>query len=177
MSIGPLVSEVSLSGKELWQDISRRVKDPQKVGLAATVSKEFQEKHGSLYLPGNKMVKNFDPERVWNVVWKITRGLYFHEKGKVLPKDFFPKSFYIQLEAGKEPPPEFSFVAHAPWRGRHPVVFDYKYVIEERLNNFNAWAFLLWGAMILMVCFHDPDCPCASCKRLEHFSLGCARDR
>lgn len=166
LSVGPMVAESSHSGRALWDDIARRIKRPESVGLAVTVSKEFQEKIGSLYLPDGKVAKRFDPDRIWGVIWKIARGLFFYETGRFLPVNT-PNRFYLQLEAGREPPAEFEHVRNAPSKGRYGAIFDYKYVVEEKLNNFNLWAMLFWDAWIVMVGFHDPGCPCDHCQNIR----------
>ena len=164
-SIGPLVMDASVPGRALWHDISKRIQRPESVGLASLVAKEWDEKYGNIYLQNGKIAKRFNPDRVWGVIWKITRGLFFYETGRFLPKNT-PKLFRTQFEVKGAPPDEFSLVCGAPTKGKYKAVFDYRYVVDDKLNNFNLWAMCLWDALIVMVGFHDPACPCEACKKV-----------
>ena len=151
----------SYSGREMLKDIAARFSRPQGLKIGKMVDKEFDERPSGLYLPGNKVIKNFDPERVWRVVWKITRGLFYKEYGRFLPEDT-PRNFNI-VSVGDQPPPEFEAVRDTPSKGQYPGVFDYKCICVPELNNFHYWAMLLWDRLILLISFHDPECCCDIC--------------
>ena len=55
--------------------------------LYQAVRREFEKQPSGLHLPGGRVVKRFQGERVNRVVWKLVRGLYFHEMSSVLPDD------------------------------------------------------------------------------------------
>jgi len=158
-SIAPLAME-SYSGKALWHDISKQYGRPQGRRIGKMILEEFQERPSGLILPSGKVAKKFDGQRVWRVVWKITRGLFFKEMGRFLP-DETPRTYKI-FSAGENPPPEFDFVRNLLPQGQYPGVFDYKY-IEFTEKNFHFWAMLFWDKIIIFVGFHDPHCKCKIC--------------
>jgi hypothetical protein len=162
-SIGPLAME-SYSGKAIWKDISHQFNRPQGERIGKMVSMEFDVRPSGLYLPGEKVAKKFDAERVWRVAWKIVRGLFFKEHGKFLPESTL-RNYYKVVSVGEKPPQEFDAVRNTPSRGQYPGVFDYKYVVVPELNNFNLWAMLFWDRLIKMIGFHDPECPCDTCHK------------
>ncbi|MCF8105626.1 MAG: hypothetical protein K9K64_09095 [Desulfohalobiaceae bacterium] len=85
MAIGSLAMDTS-PGNSLWKDIAHQFARPQGERLGNMVFKEFNNRLPSgLYLPPGKVAKRFDAERVWRVVWKIVRGLFFKEYGRFLP--------------------------------------------------------------------------------------------
>ena len=157
-SVGPLAME-SYSGKALWKDVSDRCDRPQNMRILHMVLKEFDESPSGLMPPFGKVVKRFDDERLWRVVWKIVRGLFFKEIGQVLPEKWAigRKMF----SPGEIPPPEWNFLLSAPKLGQYPAVFDYRYVgIQDKIY---LWAMLFWGRIIMLVGFHVPGCTCREC--------------
>jgi hypothetical protein len=179
-SVGPVAME-SYSGKALWGDISDRCERPQNKRIVQMVLKEFDERPSGLILPFGKVAKRFDGERVWRVVWKIVRGLFFKEIGQVLPDDLPIK--YEILSPGEKPPSEYDIVHTAPPLGQYPTVFDYRYVgIPEKMY---LWAMLFWDRIIMFVGFHLPGCTCRICtnnhigdaKMITPLSVGKTRHR
>lgn len=161
-SIAPL-TKGSFSGNEIWKDISNQFKRPQGQRIGQMVLNEFQERPSGLYLPGNKVVKRFDPKRVWRVVWKITRGLFYKEYGRFLPE--LSSNYFNVFSVNEKPPDYFDVVRNTHSRGQYPGVFDYKFICIPEINNFHLWAMLFWDRLIKIVAFHDPDCVCASCQK------------
>lgn len=161
-SIGPMAGE-SYSGSELWKDIKNRSRKPELKNLFEKVYYEFDERPSGLILPKGKVLKRFDGTRVWRVVWKITRGLFFKEKGIFLP-DKTPRTFDL-YSPGETPKPIFQCVVNEPSRGQYQGVFDYKYTQLPKLNNFHFWAMLFWNQLIMQIGFHDPHCPCEKCQK------------
>jgi hypothetical protein len=157
-SIGPLAME-SYSGTALWEDISSRYERPQNRRLAHMVMKEFDERPSGLVLPFGKVVKRFDGDRVWRVVWKIVRGLYFKEVGQILPDDLSTKCEI--LSPGERPPQIYTPVLNSPSLGQYPGVFDYKYIGFP--GKMYLWAMLFWDRIIMFVGFHVPGCSCKFC--------------
>ena len=163
-SIGPL-TKGSYSGNEIWQDINNQFNRPQGQRIGQMILKEFESRPSGLYLPNGKVVKRFDPKRVWRVVWKITRGLFYKEHGRYLPDE--TPNHYSVISIGEKPPPEFEVVRNTPSRGQYPAVFDYKFVTIPELDNFHFWAMLFWDRLIKLIAFHDPDCNCEKCSSEE----------
>ena len=62
-----------------------------------------------MILPDGKVAKRFDGKRVWRIVWKITRGLFFKEKGIFLP-DNTPRVFDL-YSSGERPKPFFNILS------------------------------------------------------------------
>lgn len=116
-------------------------------------------------MPDGKIVKKYDGDRVWRIIWKITRGLFTYETKRFLPENT-PKLFRSQLDWEKgKPPEEFFQLVKTAVKGNHKGVFAYRYLVDESLNGFNLWSMLLWDAWIVVVGFHDPDCPCDICLK------------
>ena len=126
------------------------------------ILKEFDQRPSGIILAHRKVLKRFNGKRIWRVVWKITRGLFFKEKWQFLPEDT-PRHFKI-VSVDEEPPAEIAYVSDSPSRGQYPGVFDYKYIDIPELNNFHFWAMLFWDRLIMLIAFHDPGCPCDKCK-------------
>jgi hypothetical protein len=154
-SIAPLTME-SYSGSAIWKDILNRRKRVAGNRLHEMVFKEFEPNPAGLVLPDGKVIKKFDAKRIWRVVWKITRGLFFKENGRFLP-DNTPRSFKV-YSVGEMPSVEFSYVRDTQSKGQYPGVFDYKYIVVTQVSNFHLWAFLFWDKLIMQIAFYDPKC-------------------
>ncbi|MDO9586024.1 MAG: hypothetical protein Q7I93_06030 [Syntrophales bacterium] len=165
-SIAPL-TKGSYSGNEIWQDISNQFKRPQGQRIGEMILKEFESRPSGLYLPSGQVAKRFDPERIWRVVWKMTRGLFFKEHSRYLLDD--TPNHYSIISVGEKLPPEFEVVRNTPSRGQYPGVFDYKFVTIPELNKFHFWAMLFWDRLIILIAFHDPDCSCDKCSGNETY--------
>ncbi len=163
-SIAPL-SKGSFSGNEIWKDITNQFKRPQGNRIGKMVFKEFQERPSGLYLPKGKVVKRFDPKRVWRIVWKITRGLFFKEYGRFLPER--TSNYFNVFSVNEKPPDYFDAVRNTPSKGQYPGVFDYKFICVQEINNFHLWAMLFWDRLITVVAFHDPECSCDMCQEVQ----------
>ena len=164
-SIAPL-TKGSYSGNGIWNDISHQFEKSRGQRIGQMILKEFEDRPSGLYLPRGKVVKTFDAERVWRVVWKIVRGLFYKEFTRFLPENT-PKVFKL-VSVGDKPPPEFESVRNTPSKGQYPNVFDYKYIVVPELENFHFWAMLFWDRLVKMVAFHDPECQCEICSKVEN---------
>ena len=161
-SIAPL-TQGSYSGNEIWEDIKHQFERPEGLRIGNMISKEFDSRPSGLHLPNGKVLKRFDSERVWRVVWKILRGLFFKEHQRILPENTL-RTYKVISPEHEVPPPEFAVVRDTPSRGQYPGVFDYKYIIIPELNNFHFWAMLFWSRIITLITFHDPECE-TCCKQ------------
>lgn len=130
-----ILTKGSYSGNAIWEDISNQFERPRGRRIGQMILKEFDKRPSDIILPNRKVLKRFNAKRVWRVVWRITRGPFFKEKGRFLPEDIY-KSFKI-VSVGEKPPPEFAYVGNTPSRGQYPGVFDYKYIDFPKLNNFH----------------------------------------
>ncbi len=163
-SIAPL-AKGSYSGDEIWNDIEHRFQRIEGQRIGQMVLNEFEERPSGLYLPGGKVAKKFDGKRVWRVVWKIVRGLFYKEHARFLPENT-ARLFKI-VSVGEKPPSEFEAVLNASSKGQYPNVFDYKYIVIPELDSFHVWAMLFWDRLIKLAAFHDPECECETCKKDE----------
>jgi len=162
-TFAPLIMNNSRSGKALWKDIKKNFQRKEGLILGQKVLKEFSEKtEGGIILPGELIFKKFDGDRVWRVVWKIVKGLFYKEYKRVLPDNTIKIFDLLQPEINALPE-TFQYVRDTPSRGRYAEVFDYKYIAVKELNNFHYWALLLWDKIIMTIAFHDPDCKCEKC--------------
>ncbi|HUU40933.1 MAG TPA: hypothetical protein VMW42_08335, partial [Desulfatiglandales bacterium] len=167
-SIAPL-AQGSYSGREIWEDIKHKFERPEGLRIGNMISKEFDSRPSGLHLPNGKVIKRFDAERVWRIVWKIVRGLFFKEHQRILPENTLI-TYYKFISENEEPPPEFPAVRDTQKRGQYPAVFDYKYKVTPELNNFHFWAMLFWSRIIILIAFHDPECVCETCCKRNNNS-------
>ena len=156
----------SVAATSLWSEIRGQYVRGKNIPLRKRALAEFDERPSGLVLPYGKVIKRFDPQRVWRVVWKITRGLFFHKLALFLPEDT-PRGFAIS-GPDEEPPRWFPVVGSQPSQGQYPRVFDYKYTTLDYpapLELIHIWAMLFWDRLITVTYFHAPSCKCEQCKR------------
>ena len=154
------------SGSALWSDVKRKLQRQESQGLRERISGEFSEASPEgIYLPDGKIYKSYDTNRVNNVIWKITRGLFFKEYERFLPVDT-PRKIQC-VPPGEEPPKEFMHVRDTLSKATYPGVFDYKFMMIKEINNLHVWAFLFWDKLISFHYFHDPECQCKICNKVN----------
>jgi hypothetical protein len=157
----------SYSGKAVLNDALNRGKEGRNVGLLQKVLEEFERHPSGLLLPGRKVVKRFESDRMHRVILKIIAGLHFHHSGEVLPLPLKTVSTKI-YGPGERPPDHFlAFIGREELKrhGRYPGVFDYCFEKFTEVNNFHYWAMLLWDRIIVVAMFHDPACQCGECSK------------
>ena len=93
-------------GADLAKDFRASLKHDGSRRLAEAVLRQFDERPSGLVLPPGRLVQRLDGTRLARVVWKIVRGLYFVERGRVLPEDT-PR----RLCAREQPLPPFAETA------------------------------------------------------------------
>ncbi len=159
-SIGPLAIK-TITGGHLWNDIRHRLGKHNERHLGRLVSAEFEPRPSGIILPAGKVVKRLKP-RIHRVTWKIARGAFFKETGRVLPERT-PRRFDV-VDNENLPGDHLHEVLSRPSRGGYPEVFDYKIFSSERLP-FHQIAMLFWDAIAWVASFHDPSCVCEKCAR------------
>jgi hypothetical protein len=167
-SLGPLAYK-SAVGKSLLEDIKRTSQNPKSRGLYLKVLNEFDKTPGGIVLPSWMIAKRYDGKRIRRVLWKITRGLFYHENKIFLPENL-PALIEI-FEPNKKPSEVFlDCLGPLASRGKYGKVFDYKYV-EHHASEIplygHYWGLLFWDCMIVTVMFHDPDCLCDNCSEFN----------
>ncbi|SRR5260370_13391288 len=117
----------SVAGNAIYAKVLGDFRTGKQVPLTRMVLSEFDPNPSGLSLPGGKVVKRFDGERLRRVAWKMVRGLHFHHTGEVLPEKW--PTVGVKIFAGETPPPDdvLSFVNIAQSRGAYPGAFDYKF--------------------------------------------------
>ena len=109
---------------------------------------------------------DYDHERVWRVIWKIARGLYFQETSTFLPEN-------TKKRIAVASPDRMWSIADARWWsvlqdsqsiGAHGIVFDYKWLCHasEGIRG-NMVAMCFWAKIFTFALFHDPACRCEEC--------------
>lgn len=173
VTLAPLAIE-SYSGDAVLDDVAKQFKRPQGRRLGNKVLEEF----GKITLPNGWVTKRFEGERISRILWKIVRGLFFHETTRFLPEntpdslEIFSQNF-VNLVSRKEisqmPPPLFSYVRDTPSRGQYPGIFDYKYTKFSANDKPHlwVWAVLLWDCIICMINFPDPESSMDECRATQ----------
>jgi hypothetical protein len=162
-SLGVLAHQ-SKTGECLVNDIFRTAEKPEAKGLNRKILNEFYERPSGIILPPGKVAKGFDRERIGRVVWKIVRGLFYHDKKIILPERTL--HWINMIPPGEKPPDVFCFVAGQASQGNYGAIFDYKtmeHYIEEKGATMHFWKTLFWSEIHIMCVFHDPSCKCYQC--------------
>src|SRR5260370_3224428 len=117
----------SEAGNAIYVKVLDDFRADKEVPLTKMVLNEFDPNPSGLFLPGGKVVKRFDGQRLRRVAWKMVRGLHFHHTGEVLP-DNWP-TVGVQIYAGETRPPDdlLHFVNLAQSLGASPAVFATKF--------------------------------------------------
>jgi hypothetical protein len=162
----------SVAGNAIYAKVLNDFRTGKQVPLTRMVLSEFEQNPSGLFLPGGKVVKRFDGDRLKRVAWKMVRGLHFHHTREVLPEKW--STVGVQIFAGETPPPDdvLLFAKIAQPRGEYPGVFDYKFDKFTESNNLHYWLLLLWDRIIIRVIFHDPACACERCPERHSEKIG-----
>jgi hypothetical protein len=157
----------SYSGKAALNDALGRFKEGRNVGLHKKVLGEFDLHPSGLILPGGKVIKRFEGNRMHRVILKIIAGLHFHHSGEVLPLPLKTVSTKIYGPDDRPPDHFLAFIGREEVKrhGLYPGVFDYAFEKFPEVNNFHYWGMLLWDRIIVVAMFHDPACTCAECSK------------
>lgn len=153
ISIGSIIPK-SRTGQELYKELGQKIsKRKENKILAYKVLREF----GKIKLIDGKTIKYFDGKRIYRIIWKIIRGLYFkhthlflpentHKRHDLItpihkPSDDFIKSLILDVE--KE-----------SWKVKYTGYFDYKfkYVDIERERVW-FWNLYFWEYIVFFTSF------------------------
>lgn len=138
----------------LWKDIKKKTNLEKSKPLVIKIFNQFKKKIGSLYLPPDRIAIEFDGERIWRIIWKIIRGLFYYKFNQFLPEDIFKRFISI----GYEIPNEFRSISNQPSQGIHKGIIDYKYLkISDANVNHYIWAMLFWDKLIVLTIFKIPN--------------------
>jgi len=153
----------STAADALVRDQGKKFRAGSGVGLGRKVLAEFVRQPSGLHLPGDRVIKRSEGERVGRVIWKLIRGFYFAETGIVLPETT-PYTYEVvepdraAQHAGSSALWE-QVKAQAP-RGTYGGVFEHKYFAGEADGSrMHLWGMLLWDKLMIFAAHHDPASP------------------
>jgi len=148
------------AGNAIYTKVLKNFRSGKQVPLAKMVLSEFDPNPSGLFLPGGKVVKRFDRERLRRVAWKMVRGLHFYHTRENLPEKW--PTVDVEIFFGETRPPDdvLCFVKSAQSRGMYPGVFDYKFNKFPECNNLHYWALLLWNRINFRVNFNYQALAC-----------------
>ena len=158
-SLSPLAVG-SVAGDALARERAEKLGKGRSVPLFHAVRQEFDKNPSGLHLPGGRVVKRFEGERVNRVAWKLVRGMYFHETSNVLPDDTPFTTEIIEPERARElagSNPLWENVRAQNPRGSYGGVFEYKYFFGETDGKgLHSWGMILWDKIMIFIAHHDP---------------------
>ena len=162
-SLSPLAVG-STAGDALAQERVEKLKRRNRlVALYEMVRREFDKYPGGLYLPGGRVIKRFNGERVNRIAWKLVRGLYSHETKSVLGEDTPFTTEIIEPDRARETAganPVWETVKAQEPRGSYGGVFEYKYFVRDvNGNKLHVWGMILWDKIMIFIAHHDPEAP------------------
>ena len=116
------------AGSAIYQEILGKFREGRNVPLVRMVLNEADPRPSGLVLPGGKVIKRFNGQRIQRVAWKIVRGLYFYHHHRVLPENH---TTWVSLTPPGEQPPEhfvrFMQLPENDPKGKYPAIFDYRF--------------------------------------------------
>lgn len=128
-------------------------------GLIRKVLDSFDQTPSGLVLPRDAVAIRLEGARVERVVWKIVRGLYFHEKSAILPEDTL-HTMEMREPENRDLLDLDAFWGHVksqPSLGEYQEVFAYKYLEAQASGaRLHAWAMLWWERISYFVAHDDP---------------------
>lgn len=172
LTIGGVTDDTPIT-TEVWYDIRRRIKRPESKRLNQKILNqiEFNPKtNGGIDVPYAAM--NYETEKVNRVIWKIVRGLYLIEFGKILRAD---KPFTVDPihpeHTGFNPnsiSQIWNLIRSQEEHGEYGKNFSYKYLYIPLEQKVTAWGFLFWDRHPFMIIHHNPECDCEKCITRGH---------
>jgi len=133
--------------------------------LLMRINDEFKDRTPEgIVMPKGNVVKDFDWPRTHKVLWKIVRGLFFKDYGRVLKEDL-PHQIN-NVRPGKSVPDCFVPVIAETPKGQYRKYFDY--VVKEGKvsdGHFYSWGLAFWNSLGYFVSFTNPDCTCTKCHK------------
>lgn len=150
-------------GSEMWIDLTQHIDRPATQALFRMNMRRSSFPDRPLRLPGSKVVWKFDGPRVWRIVWKIMRGVFYLDENRTLPENTAHLCDSVTT-LNETPPYLFGVLASSSIKGDHPDVFSYKLRRLETEGRV-VWVagLLFWEYVAFFLVFHDPDCQCEDC--------------
>lgn len=156
-------------GKQLADDFQHLLRrDSPSRKLAATVHRQFEERPSGLVLPNGKMIQRIDGARIYNIVWKISRGLFSQRFQRFLSANG-TRAILMHSRLDDDVPEPIHHMLRHPPEGHTINCFSYAFssTTEEVENWDQGFAHVLlinvWETYLFYVLFHDPGCDCEKC--------------
>jgi hypothetical protein len=146
-----------------FSDLIRRDTVAEK--LSRTVHRQFETRPSGLVLPGGLIVQRVFANRIYNVVWKITRGLFTHHTGRLLPDDT-PRTIEQYGPYDRDRPGHVEYMFGLEPHGHSQNCFSYTFTTYTNPEDgvfLHLWLFVFWESCSFFVGFHDPECACPKC--------------
>lgn len=170
------------AGNAVFEDWKQAVNKGHDPGLLKTILHGF----GKVSLADGSVVFNYDVDRAGRITWKLVRGLYFSNTGRVLPETTPKRLIMLSPNENKDAAdkyPWWPLVRDTAPMGVHGAVFDYKWLgtMFDKIRG-HAIGVLLWDRLLIFALFHDPSCPCEQCveaakEHTEHGEGGAPDER
>ena len=151
-------------GDAVIDDLRRAIAKGHSRGLLKAIVNAF----GTVTGPRGERVFQIETHRIHRFIWKLVRGIYFLELGRVLPEDT-PRDIRVitPYNAPTDLPqiPWFPIIRDTEPLARYGNVFDYKWIgqrVDAGIRG-HMMALLLWDGIIVLILFHDPTCSCIAC--------------
>lgn len=147
------------------EDLRQAVIKGHSHGLVRSIVGAFGKVQG----PRGERMFNIEIGRVQRFIWKLVRGVFFLESGRVLPETT-PR--HIQVITAYNAATELAQVRWFPvirdtWPlAKYGRIFDYKWIgrlVDDNIRG-HMMAMLLWDGITALILFHDPTCSCAVCR-------------
>jgi len=163
-----IVGDQSPSGFGMFLDFQRQVqRHPKHLKMIFNIMNGIRRITSSgLHLPPGTISITIDKNRFRRVVWKITRGLYFKQLGKVLPENHFHEYRHFGIEKDWPVFLRKFFLEIPPDDGSSKTFASYSY-LEEGTPNLRIFVFRFWEAEVFCTIFHDVDCSCGDCSSIN----------
>jgi len=156
--------------KYVWDDLKKMARKPQTQNLRLKVYSEFISEvrtPNHIILPG-VIAKTFETKRIYRVVWKIIRGLYFIEFSNILPETTPHYISYIQKDAPMFSTELLTILFHATLaqkeKGDYADIFSYWYYQTDK-KDFYSWIINFWSRHPFFIFHHLPSCTCEKCSK------------
>jgi hypothetical protein len=153
-SLAPLARRTE-AGPAIWNAIDKPIITPHELRLRRQIAGEFSvDRWGRVH-------KTFDQKRIYRIIRKIIRGLWFLRFHTVLSNDL---RCDIRVYDPNNRPPQvlLNAIESEPSWGFYPEVFFFKALRSDE-QPIQAWTFVLWDWFVITAVVHEAACKCELC--------------
>jgi len=159
----------STVGNQLAEDFKDLIgPDKPSAKLSETVRRQFEDRPSGLVLPGNMVIQRVQGSRLFNIAWKIARGLFAFHNRRFLP-DTTPKFIKMHGPFDGDLPDYMKVLVQRSGRGHSRECFAYQFADTDEISGWSeegkahVWLMNFWETHLFFVGFHDPTCDCDKC--------------